>query len=237
MEKHPLIFKSLALKLSSLQIISQRDLVREGALFVFARLRALYPGLTHSVLWRLYAVEQGLCMEAITSDVKQSLVDEIKKVPINRVFPHPSEMQYYMELALREANKAFEMQEVPVGAVIVQNQRVIATGYNQCLSGCYVGNHAELLAIKSASERLSNYRLENCDLYVTLEPCMMCTGAILQARVARVVYATAESKSGMVESFDCRTYRHMNHHTAFLGGVLADESRALLANFFSTRRT
>lgn len=143
----------------------------------------------------------------------------------------------WMQHALKLAEYAEHNGEVPVGAVIVQNDMVIAEGWNQPISTHDATAHAEIVALRKAGYTLSNYRLPDTTLYVTLEPCVMCIGALIHARVCRVVYAATEPKTGAVESaFQlCANDLH-NHEIEILGGVLADESSEMLKRFFKKRR-
>ncbi len=143
----------------------------------------------------------------------------------------------FMRLALIEAQKAADLGEVPVGAVIVLNGEIIATGFNQPISRHDPSAHAEMLALRVAAERLGNYRLPGCELFVTLEPCIMCAGAMMHARLARVVYAATDPKTGAAGSvINPFEDRRLNHHTEVLGGVLADEAAQMLSSFFARRR-
>jgi tRNA(adenine34) deaminase len=143
----------------------------------------------------------------------------------------------FMALALDEARKAWVRGEVPVGAVVVKDGAVIATGYNQPIGRHAPTPHAEIMALRSAADQLGNYRLPGCELYVTLEPCAMCSGAMMHARLARVVYAAADPKTGVCGSvLDLFALEQLNHHTLVAGGVLADEAGAMLKGFFAERR-
>jgi tRNA(adenine34) deaminase len=144
----------------------------------------------------------------------------------------------YMGLALTEARKAWAAGEVPVGAVVVKDGEVIAAGFNQPIGGHDPTAHAEIVALRAAAARLGNYRLPGCELYVTLEPCAMCSGAMMHARLARVVYAAQDPKTGVCGSvLDLFALERLNHHTEVVGGVLADEAGAMLKGFFAERRT
>lgn len=142
-----------------------------------------------------------------------------------------------MRLALEEARAAAEAGEVPVGAVVVHKGRVIGVGRNAPIASHDPTAHAEIVALRAAANALGNYRLEDCELYVTLEPCAMCSGAMLHARLARVVYGAPDPKTGaagsVVNLFD---EARLNHQTVVAGGVLADEGGALLRTFFQERR-
>jgi tRNA(adenine34) deaminase len=143
----------------------------------------------------------------------------------------------YMGLALLEARKAWEAGEVPVGAVVVKDGEVVAAGFNQPIGRHDPTAHAEIAALRAAAEKLGNYRLPGCELYVTLEPCAMCSGAMMHARLARVVYAARDPKTGVCGSvLDLFALDQLNHHTEVVGGVLADEASTMLKAFFAERR-
>ncbi|GAB3419522.1 tRNA adenosine(34) deaminase TadA [Massilia agilis] len=143
----------------------------------------------------------------------------------------------FMQLALDQARLAWAVGEVPVGAVVVRDGEVIATGYNQPIGRHDPTAHAEIVALRAAAEKLGNYRLPGCELYVTLEPCVMCSGAMMHARLSRVVYAAVDPKTGACGSVvDLFKQEQLNHHTEVVGGVLADEASAMLKGFFAERR-
>lgn len=142
-----------------------------------------------------------------------------------------------MRQALDQARNAWTLGEVPVGAVLVKDGAVIATGFNQPIGNHDATAHAEIMALRAASALIGNYRLPGCTLYVTLEPCAMCSGAMMHARLARVVYGTADPKTGACGSIlNLFAETRLNHHTSLVGGVLAEECGALLKSFFAERR-
>lgn len=144
---------------------------------------------------------------------------------------------FYMQQAIAAAQTAWELGEVPVGAVVVKNSEVIATGYNQPIARHDPTAHAEIAALRAAASVLGNYRLPGCELFVTLEPCVMCAGAMMHARLARVVYGATDPKTGACGSVvNLFAEEKLNHHTELLGGVMADECGALLKSFFAERR-
>ncbi len=144
---------------------------------------------------------------------------------------------YFMELALTEALAAEAEGEVPVGAVVVREGEVIARAHNQSVAASDPTAHAEVLALRAAAEQLGNYRLTDCDLYVTLEPCAMCAGALVHARIRRLVYAAADPKAGAIAShLRLLEAPHLNHRVEVTGGVLAEEAAAHLQRFFVLRR-
>ena len=143
----------------------------------------------------------------------------------------------FMREALALAGQAAAAGEVPVGAVVVSDGQVVGRGYNRPISGKDPTAHAEVVALRDAAANIGNYRLVDCALYVTLEPCAMCAGAIMNARVNRVVYGAADPKAGacgsVVDLFaECR----LNHHATVAGGVMAGEAGKLLQDFFAARR-
>ncbi len=143
----------------------------------------------------------------------------------------------FMLLALEQARHAWGLGEVPVGAVVVKDGVVIARGYNQPIGKHDPTAHAEIVALRAAAEVLGNYRLPGCELYVTLEPCVMCSGAMMHARLARVVYGATDPKTGACGSVvDLFAQERLNHHTEVSGGVMADECGAMLKSFFAARR-
>lgn len=143
----------------------------------------------------------------------------------------------YMQMALDLAAQAAAAGEVPVGAVVVLDGVVVGRGYNQPVSGSDPSAHAEIMALRDAGRTLGNYRLPNCDLYVTLEPCVMCSGAIMHARVRRVVFGAGDPKTGACGSvIDLFEEAKLNHHATVTGGVMAGEAVGLLRNFFAGRR-
>lgn len=143
----------------------------------------------------------------------------------------------YMQAALELAAQAAGVGEVPVGAVVVKDGVIIGRGYNQPITQADPTSHAEIMAMREASRALGNYRLTDCDLYVTLEPCVMCAGAIMHARIRRVVYGASDPKTGACGSVvDLFADHKLNHHAVVSGGVLADAAVVLLQEFFAQRR-
>ncbi len=145
--------------------------------------------------------------------------------------------EYAMRLALDQAQNAWLVGEVPVGAVIMRAGQVIATGYNRPITTSDPTAHAEIVALRHAATLLGNYRLPECELYVTLEPCAMCAMAMMHARIKRVVFAAPDPKTGVAGSvLDLFAQKQLNHHTCIESGVLAEQSAALLRQFFAERR-
>jgi tRNA(adenine34) deaminase len=144
----------------------------------------------------------------------------------------------FMREALALAREAGAAGEVPVGAVVVRNGEIVGRGYNRPITTHDPTGHAEIIALRDAANRLGNYRLPDCELFVTLEPCAMCTGAMFHARIARVVFGAHDPKTGVAGSvLDLYAESRLNHHAEIVGGVLGFESGELLSSFFAARRT
>jgi len=155
----------------------------------------------------------------------------------NSCLNHSRDDVYFMTEALQEAKKAFEKNEIPVGAVVVKDDKIISRGHNLKESQQDPTAHAEMLAIRSAAVKLGRWRLTDCAIYVTLEPCAMCAGAMVSARIGRLIYGADDPKAGAVRSLmNLVSDRRFNHQVAVENGVLAEECGALLQDFFSFRR-
>jgi tRNA(adenine34) deaminase len=143
----------------------------------------------------------------------------------------------FMQAALDEARAAAQRGEVPIGAIIVHDGRIIARAGNRTITDCDPTAHAEIVALRAAARQIKNYRLLDATLYVTIEPCSMCAGAMIQARIARLVYGADDAKGGAVRScFSILDHPQLNHRVEVTSGILADESATLLKDFFAPRR-
>lgn len=143
----------------------------------------------------------------------------------------------FMRAALALAREAELAGEVPVGAVVVKDGQIVGRGSNAPIGSHDPSAHAEMVALRDAAQRLGNYRLVDCELYVTLEPCLMCVGAMFHARIARVVFGASDYKTGAAGSvMNMFSEQRLNHHATVQGGVLAEECGSLLSQFFAARR-
>ena len=142
-----------------------------------------------------------------------------------------------MKLAFREAEKAYEQDEVPIGAVVIQNEIIIGRGFNQCESLNDPTAHAEIIAITSAANTLKNWRLENCSLFVTKEPCPMCAGALINSRISKIIFGMYDEKEGCCGSLYqlCRDPR-LSHQLSVKGGVLESQCTLIIQEFFKNKR-
>lgn len=143
----------------------------------------------------------------------------------------------YMQIAIQEAEVAAQEGEIPVGAVLVVNGEIITKAHNQRETTCDATAHAEILAIREACAKLQNWRLTGADLYVTLEPCPMCAGAIVNARIDRVIYGAADNKAGGVDSlFNIVNNKNLDHRVEILSGICENECKEILQNFLQKKR-
>ena len=142
-----------------------------------------------------------------------------------------------MKEALKEAKKAELIDEVPIGCVIVKDNKIIARGHNQRETNQSPIGHAEIIAINKASKKLKSWRLEGCDIYVTLEPCIMCSGAIIQSRINKVYYGASDPKGGALgSSINVLEANNINHHPEVISGVLKEECSSIITNYFKAKR-
>ena len=143
----------------------------------------------------------------------------------------------YMKEALKEAKKAELIDEVPIGCVIVKDDKIIARGHNQRETNQSPIGHAEIIAINKASKKLKSWRLEGCDIYVTLEPCIMCSGAIIQSRISKVYYGAFDQKGGALgSSINVLEASNINHHPEVISGVMQEECSKIITNYFKAKR-
>lgn len=143
----------------------------------------------------------------------------------------------WMQYALKLAERAQQEGEVPVGAVLVLNDEIIGAGWNRPIAAHDPTAHAEIMALRAGAEKLGNYRLNNTTLYVTLEPCVMCAGAMVHARIKRLVFGASDPKAGAIKSvFNILDSARLNHRVEYVGGILSDECGAMLSRFFEARR-
>ena len=232
----PLAPKVVAV-LAGLQIYTVEDVQAACPCRVFLLLKKSGLSVTLSVFWQLVAVSLQKHMSDLSDGERAAWQKKLQEMPPVAVFPPLEEQQGFMQAALVQAALAAEAGEVPVGAVVVHRGNIVAQAHNRCVADCNVSHHAEILALAQAGRVLGSYRLNECDVYVSLEPCAMCASALMQARVARVIFAASEPKTGAAGSVvDLFANKVLNAHTAVSGGVLADEAQAILQQFFQNKR-
>jgi tRNA(adenine34) deaminase len=170
---------------------------------------------------------------------KTSTADGSKTGKVTTALPHdgPHPDEIWMEEALRCAQRALEAGEVPVGAVVISGGRIVGLGWNRNITDSDPTAHAEVIALREAGATVGNHRLEGCDLFVTIEPCAMCAGALVHARIRRLVYGADDPKAGAVHSvMQVLNHPQLNHQIAVRSGVLAARSAEMLQTFFRNRR-
>ncbi|HGO8592053.1 TPA: tRNA adenosine(34) deaminase TadA [Neisseria meningitidis] len=232
----PLAPKTVA-ALHRLGIRTLEELRQNGAVQTFLLLKASGLTLTKSTLWQLQSLLDGTPPQEMAQHDKTRLLTELKNHPPVAAFPPQGEMAHFMGLALEQAKLSALMGEIPVGAVIVSDGKIIASAHNTCIADCNVSRHAEINALAQAGSEMQNYRLDGCDIYITLEPCAMCASALIQARIRRVIYGAAEPKTGAAGSIvNLFADKRLNTHTAIRGGILQEECRAVLSRFFQNKR-
>ncbi|SCK06110.1 tRNA adenosine(34) deaminase TadA [Vogesella sp. LIG4] len=223
--------------LAALNIHSRAELQAVGAVRAYLLLKAAGHSATERLLFALEAAARGEHWSALADDDRAGLRAAAANHAPVRPLPPQAERQRFMAEALALAAEAARHGEVPVGAVVVQQGRIVGRGYNQPVGSHDPSAHAEMVALRDAAARLGNYRLHGCQLYVTLEPCAMCAGAILHSRLDHVLYGAAEPRTGAAGSvLDLFAERRLNHHTAVDGGIEDAAAAALLAAFFAQRR-
>jgi tRNA(adenine34) deaminase len=193
----------------------------------------------------LSRLQAGNKIPSLVPEVRifESAISRCRQNPMTTPSPGPPELppttsdELWMEEALRMARRALEAGEVPVGAVVVRNGEIIGRGWNRNLTDDDPTAHAEIVALRDAGAALGNYRLSDCELFATIEPCPMCAGALIQARVKRLIYGADDPKAGAVHSvLQVVNHLQLNHRADVRGGVLAGRSADLLQAFFRFRR-
>ncbi|UOO80711.1 tRNA adenosine(34) deaminase TadA [Uruburuella testudinis] len=223
--------------LQQLGIATLQDLQAHGAVAAFLLLKAAGLTITRSTLWQLAALTQNRTPQALAEAEKAALLDALRRHPPVAVFPPQAEMEHFMHQALVQAELSTAAGEIPVGAVVVHQGKIIAAAHNTCIADHNISHHAEIRALAEAGRVLQNYRLDHCDVYITLEPCSMCASALIQARIRRVIYGAAEPKSGAAGSIiNLFADNRLNRHTAVLGGVAARACQERLQQFFRHKR-
>ena len=232
----PLAPKVVAV-LADLQIYTVEDVQAACPCRAFLLLKKSGLSVTLSVFWQLVALSLQKHVSDLSDGERAAWQKKLQEMPPVAVFPPLEEQRGFMQAALVQATLAAEAGEVPVGAVVVHRGKIVAQAHNRCVADCNVSHHAEILALAQAGQVLGSYRLNECDVYVSLEPCAMCAGALMQARVARVIFAASEPKTGAAGSVvNLFANKTLNAHTAVSGGVLADEAQVILQQFFQKKR-
>ena len=225
-------------KLARLAIYDMDMLCGCDYIIVFKRLREHFPSLALKTLFDLYCLSHNLPLNSLSKQLKSEILNNYKHsmpyhIPVDKIT-----INNYLGEALQLANYGGKLGEVPIGAIVVNaDNLIIGYGYNQNISGCDVSLHAEIVAMREAQHKVGSLRLTQCDLYVTVEPCLMCAGAIMQSRVRRLIFGAIEPKTGAVISqYQVFNNSMVNHTTAVLGPIDNQLYAAPLQDFFRAKR-
>lgn len=227
------ISKNLQTKLGQIGISSLDELMAIGYLEVFSRLRLTLSGISFKELFILYSLVNRIEYKELTEGLKSDLIKEFKGLsPRYKLLP-PETINNYLAIAEELAYQAKNAGEIPIGAIIVENDQIIGRGFNQTRSHNDILAHAEIQAIREAQDFKQNFRLNDCDLYVTIEPCLMCSGAIINSRIRRLIFGAREPKTGAcVSQFQIFNNSNVNHHCEIIGPVDQDKYSQPLSEFF-----
>ena len=224
-------------KLNILGINTVAELKKYHYIKVFQWLKYIIPSISINVLFDLYCLNHDLALKSLNKQQQAIVIQKYKSALIS--YPPISQITIngYLSEAIAQAHVALHNDDIPIGAVIVKDCNIIAHGYNKTLCNQDITQHAEIIALQSAMQQLGNYRLDDCDLYVTIEPCAMCAGAILQSRIRRLTFGALEPKTGAV----CSQYKifdnlQTNHHTEVIGPIDNPRFSQLLKQFFLNKR-
>ena len=222
-------------KLNILGINSLEELKAYDYFIVFQWLKDIYPSMGFKVLFDLYCLHQNQAINLLNSEIKSQLKQSYKLLPPHFA-PLPNDtIDKFMQIALDIAKNSDN--EIPIGAIVVKDGEVIGIGNNQTIANNDITAHAEIVAIRDASITLSNYRLDNCDLYVTIEPCLMCAGAIINSRIRRVIFGASEPKTGALNSkYMVLNNTDVNKHAEAIGPIDNELYAAPLIQFLRQKR-
>ncbi|HLX55295.1 MAG TPA: nucleoside deaminase [Aquella sp.] len=224
-------------KLKSFAINSVADLMEHDYLQVFAWIRDKYPSSGYKILYDLYCIISNFPLNSLDSTTEKQLRQSYKEILPCYAPLDIKTIKKYLDLAHDQAKLAYESNEIPIGVVVVKNNKVIATGHNLSKTANLSWMHAEIRALANASAYLKSPYLTDCDLYVTIEPCLMCSGAIINSRIKRVIFGATEKKTGAVISqYQVFKNKSVNHQTQTSGPVDTAKYSKLLSQFLKSKR-
>lgn len=225
----------LQAKLAGIGISNCEQLFSYNSLEVFQRLKALYPQINYKFLFDLHCLEHNLPVNSLNTAQKEQLKAAYNKLPPRHAPLAHAVIDHYLQVAQCIATSIAH--EVPIGAVVVKNNKIIAYGSNQTITTDDITRHAEIVALTHAANIIGTHRLEGCDLYVTIEPCLMCAGAILHSRIRRVIFGAIEPKTGAVVSqYKVFNNTAVNKHTEVIGPIDNNLYSKELQQFFAQKR-
>ncbi|MDD3265831.1 MAG: nucleoside deaminase [Burkholderiales bacterium] len=214
--------------------IELSTITNDNYIEVFALLRANHAQLSYKTLFELHKYTVGIYPDI---DQQNRLILSYKKFPYIYPAIADSLRDNFMHEAFLEAQKAFAINEIPIGAIIAHNSEIIGRGHNKTIGSNNILHHAEIIAIKEASDKLKTHRLIDCDLYVTIEPCLMCSGAIMHSRIRRVFFGAIEPKTGaIISQFQVFSNKAVNHQTQTIGPIDNKKNSSIMAELFKNKR-
>lgn len=224
----------LTVKLAALKFNDGSQINQANYLTIFAQLKCDYPSLSYQALYDLYNLVFASYPD---KELQQQLIRQYKALPARHTAVDPQLVTYYLAKAHELAKQALLNDEIPIGAVVVYQNEIIGRGYNQTKLQNNILAHAEIIAIQQAQQYLDNHRLAECDLYVTIEPCLMCSGAIINSRIKRVFFAANEPKTGAcISQYKVFENTKVNHNTQIIG-PLNPEYALIVQEFLLRKRT
>lgn len=221
-------------KLSKIAINSVDEIITIGYLEIFAKLKANYPSVGYQALFDLYTFVTNQTYP--DKQLQTKLIADYKQLPPQFPQLDNETINNYLMKAMELAQNALAQNEIPIGAIVVYQDKIIGRGYNQTRQQNNILAHAELIAINEAQTYLGNHRLNDCDLYVTVEPCLMCSGAIIHSRIKRVIFGAIEPKTGACQSqYSVFTNSQVNHHCQIIGPIDNERYAKPLAQIFTRK--
>jgi tRNA(Arg) A34 adenosine deaminase TadA len=218
--------------------LASTELIRQhGYLEIYSQLKLAFPSMSYQALYDLYCLAQQSLCYTLAPEKQTELRTEFKAMTPRHVWLQSDTIKHFLTAAEEQAQLALEYNEIPIGAVVVHQGEIIARGYNRTRSDNNIMAHAEIVAILAAQQCLQNYRLNECDLYVTIEPCLMCSGAIINSRIKRVVYGACELKTGAcISQHQVFNNKKTNHHTEVIGPIDQKYYSRLISDFFKNNQ-
>lgn len=223
-------------KLERLNLATTKLIRQHGYLEIYSQLKLAFPSINYQALYDLYCLAQQSLCYTLAPEKQAELRAEFKAMTPRHIWLNPDTIKHFLTAAEEQAQLALQDNEVPIGAVIVHQEQIIARGYNRTRSDNNIMAHAEIVAILAAQQCLQNYRLNECDLYVTIEPCLMCSGAIINSRIKRVIYGACEPKTGAyISQHQVFNNKKTNHHTEVIGPIDQKHYSRLISDFFQSK--
>lgn len=223
-------------KLEQLSLASTKLIRQHGYLEIYSQLKLAFPSINYQALYDLYCLAQQSLCYTLAPEKQIELHREFKAMTPRHIWLKPDMIRHFLTAAEEQAKLALQHNEIPIGAIIVHQGEIIARGYNRTRNDNNIMAHAEIVAIVAAQQHLQNYRLNECDLYVTIEPCLMCSGAIINSRIKRVIFGAYEPKTGAcISQYQVFNNKKTNHHTEVIGPINQSHYSRLISEFFHSK--